>query len=49
MPESEARRRLGAAAVGRLATVGPAGQPHIVPMSLALDGDRIYTAVDFKP
>jgi PPOX class probable F420-dependent enzyme len=49
MPEVEARRRLGAAAVARLATVGPAGQPHIVPMTFALDGDRIYTAVDFKP
>jgi PPOX class probable F420-dependent enzyme len=49
MPEVEARRRLGAAAVARLATVGPAGQPHIVPITFAMDGDRLYSAVDFKP
>jgi PPOX class probable F420-dependent enzyme len=35
--------------VARLATVGPAGQPHIVPVTFALDGDCIYTAVDAKP
>jgi PPOX class probable F420-dependent enzyme len=34
--------------VARLATISPAG-PHIVPITFALDGDRIYTAVDFKP
>jgi PPOX class probable F420-dependent enzyme len=35
--------------VARLATVGPAGGPHIVPITFVLDGDRIYSAVDFKP
>jgi PPOX class probable F420-dependent enzyme len=45
----EARRRFAAAPVARLATVGPAGQPHLVPVTFAVDGDRIYTAVDAKP
>ena len=46
---SEARRRFGTATVARLATVGPAGRPHLVPITFALDGDRIYTVVDAKP
>jgi PPOX class probable F420-dependent enzyme len=46
---SEARRRFGTAAVARLATTGPAGRPHLVPVTFALDGDRIYTVVDAKP
>lgn len=49
LPKQEARRRFGAAPVARLATVGAAGRPHIVPVTFALDGDRIYSAVDFKP
>ena len=49
MPEAEARRRLGAARVGRLATVSATGQPHLVPVTFALEGDLIYTAVDAKP
>ncbi len=46
---AEARRRFAAAPVARLATVGPAGQPHLVPVTFAVDGDRVYTAVDAKP
>ena len=46
---TEARRRFAAAPVARLATVGPAGQPHLVPVTFAVDGDHIYTAVDAKP
>jgi PPOX class probable F420-dependent enzyme len=46
---SEARRRFGTATVARLATVGPGGRPHLIPVTFALDGDRIYTAVDAKP
>ena len=49
LPKQEARRRFGAAPVARLATVGAAGRPHIVPVTFALDGDRIYSAVDAKP
>ena len=43
------RRRLAGARVAHLATVGPAGRPHIVPITFALDGDAIYFAVDAKP
>ena len=43
------RQRLGRARVARLATVGPAGRPHVVPITFVLDGDRIYFAVDSKP
>jgi PPOX class probable F420-dependent enzyme len=35
--------------VARLATLGGPGPPHIVPVTFALSGDRIYTAVDAKP
>ncbi len=35
--------------MARLATVGTAGRPHLVPITFALDGDRIYTVVDAKP
>jgi len=46
---TEARRRFAAAPVARLATVGPAGQPHLVPVTFAVEGDHVYTAVDAKP
>ena len=45
----EARRRFGTAVVARLATIGTGGRPHLVPVTFALDGDRIYTVVDAKP
>jgi len=45
----EARRRFTSAAVARLATVRETGQPHLVPVTFAVDGDHIYTAVDAKP
>lgn len=45
----DARARLASAAVGRLATTGESGQPHVVPFCFALDGDALYTAVDDKP
>jgi PPOX class probable F420-dependent enzyme len=49
LSEAEARRRLAAARVARLATASASGRPHIVPVTFAADGDRIYTAVDHKP
>jgi PPOX class probable F420-dependent enzyme len=49
LDEAEARRRLAAAPVGRLATADAAGVPHVVPAVFALDDDRIYIAVDAKP
>jgi PPOX class probable F420-dependent enzyme len=41
--------RLTAARVARLATTGPDGRPHLVPIVFALDGDTLYSAVDSKP
>ena len=45
----DGRTRFAAARVARLATVRPDGAPHIVPITFALDGDRIVFAVDRKP
>lgn len=45
----EARLRLETARVARLATISPDGQPHVVPVTFAVEGDVIYTAVDAKP
>jgi PPOX class probable F420-dependent enzyme len=45
----EARSRFASARVARLATVDAGGAPHLVPVTFALDGDRIVTAVDAKP
>jgi PPOX class probable F420-dependent enzyme len=41
--------RFATARVARLATVGPSGAPHLVPMVFALVGDVIHSAVDGKP
>jgi PPOX class probable F420-dependent enzyme len=49
MEEAEVRRRLAASKVAHLATVSAEGQPHIVPIVFALDGDTLYFAVDAKP
>jgi len=49
LTERDARRLFADAAVARLATVTEAGRPHIVPVTFAVDSDRIYTAVDAKP
>ena len=43
------RRRVGAARVGRLATVTVSGAPHAVPVCFVLDGDDVWSAVDGKP
>jgi len=49
MDVDDARRRLGGARVAALATVSASGRPHLVPITFAVDGDVIYTAVDAKP
>ena len=49
MTPGEARERFVGARVAHLATVDAAGAPHIVPITFALDGDTLYTAVDAKP
>jgi PPOX class probable F420-dependent enzyme len=45
----EARARFAAERVARLATVDAGGAPHLVPVTFAVDGDRVVSAVDAKP
>lgn len=47
--DEDLRRLATAAPVARLATVRPDGRPHLVPITFAIDGDVIVTAVDQKP
>ena len=49
MDADAARALFAMARVARLATVGADGGPHVVPITFALDGDTLYTAVDHKP
>jgi PPOX class probable F420-dependent enzyme len=49
MHEAKMRELVAAAQVARLATIGRDGRPHLVPISFALDGDVLYSAVDEKP
>ena len=49
MTPEEARSRFVDARVAHLATADAEGIPHIVPITFALEADRIYTAVDAKP
>jgi PPOX class probable F420-dependent enzyme len=46
---AQARQRFARAQVARLASVGPDGRPHIVPIVFALAGETIYSVVDQKP
>jgi PPOX class probable F420-dependent enzyme len=49
LTEGDARERLSAVPVATLATIGRDGNPHLVPITFAVEGDLIYTAVDHKP
>ena len=49
LTEQAARDRLASAPVVRMATTDPAGHPHLVVMTFAVERDRIYSAVDAKP
>jgi PPOX class probable F420-dependent enzyme len=53
MMKDEMRRRVAEARVGRLATVRPDGDPHLVPICFAVleraDGDVIVSGTDEKP
>jgi PPOX class probable F420-dependent enzyme len=49
LSEAEARSLLGPARVARLATADEDGRPHLVPVTFAADGDRVYIAIDHKP
>ncbi|MEU4254276.1 TIGR03668 family PPOX class F420-dependent oxidoreductase [Amycolatopsis sp. NPDC026612] len=46
---AEARSRFASARVARLATVSPAGVPHLVPVTFAVRDDVVVFAVDHKP
>jgi PPOX class probable F420-dependent enzyme len=49
MNQEQMRERVESARVARLATVGAAGRPHLVPICFALQGEMLYSAVDEKP
>jgi PPOX class probable F420-dependent enzyme len=49
MDEHEARRRFAEGRVARMATVGPDGAPHLVPIVFAVHGEEILSIVDAKP
>lgn len=49
LSDEASMQRFGEARVARLATMSADGQPHIVPITFAIDHDVIYTAVDSKP
>jgi PPOX class probable F420-dependent enzyme len=49
MDRREALARLAGARVAHLATVRPDGGPHVVPVTIAVVGGNIVTAVDHKP
>ena len=49
MLTEEQRGFLEAQRVGRLATVDPAGRPHVVPICYALSDDAVCFTIDEKP
>jgi PPOX class probable F420-dependent enzyme len=46
---AESRERFAAARVATLATVGSSGAAHLVPVTFAVEGDTVWSAVDGKP
>ncbi len=49
LDERTCRERFEAARVARLATTGSDNRPHVVPVTFALSGETIVTAIDQKP
>lgn len=49
LTEDAARERLASVPVVRMATTDATGRPHLVVTAFAVQGDRIFTAVDAKP
>ena len=49
LKEEDARERLESVPVVHLATADETGCPHVVVATFAVDGERVYTAVDAKP
>ena len=48
MAEFDAAAMFAGSPVAMLATVGPDGSPHVVPVVFAVHADVVYTAVDAK-
>ena len=48
MTGDEARQRVAAARVGRLASIDASGRPHVVPICFAVAGNAIVSVVDHK-
>lgn len=48
-PHPRERAFIATARVGRLATVDARGEPFVVPVCFAYDGERLYTPIDEKP
>jgi PPOX class probable F420-dependent enzyme len=49
LAQSEASERLITARIARLATTGGDSQPHLVPVTFAVDRDQACIAIDHKP
>lgn len=49
MIDDASRARVQTLKVARLATIGTDGSPHLVPITFALEGETLWTAVDHKP
>ena len=49
MDEADLRRRVASARVARLATIEDDGRAHLVPICFAIEGERLFSAVDQKP
>ncbi|PXX13061.1 TIGR03668 family PPOX class F420-dependent oxidoreductase [Mycolicibacterium moriokaense] len=48
MADNDAIAMFAESPVAMLATVGPDGAPHLVPIVFAVHGDVVYTAIDAK-
>jgi PPOX class probable F420-dependent enzyme len=49
MHEREMREHLVSARIARLATVTASGRPQVVPVCFTLQGNELFSVVDFKP
>lgn len=45
----ECRRRAHGSRVASIATIGPSGAPHLVPICFAISADTLYSSTDAKP
>jgi PPOX class probable F420-dependent enzyme len=48
-PDDRERAFIDAARVAHLATTDSSGEPHVVPVCYAYDGERFFIAIDEKP